>query len=144
MLFGTIFVKKDKIKLWNCYNFHWINASFPVKAQLRLFASDLSSLFANHRIQTEVKIRGPNQGLGPIPASKKWGSGTDPSVQKIMLWDQFQFSHAFIRGSNMSCEWPLIPIDWNEYNMICNRLKYQKILYLSFIQGQCWSWEGLC
>ena len=36
----------------------------------------------------EVKIRGPNQGLGPIPASKKWGSGTDPRVQKIMLWDQ--------------------------------------------------------
>ena len=33
----------------------------------------------------EVKIRGPEQGLGLI---KKWGSGTDPRSQKIMLWDQ--------------------------------------------------------
>ena len=30
----------------------------------------------------EVKMR------GPIPASKKWGSETNPRVQKIMLWDQ--------------------------------------------------------
>ena len=36
----------------------------------------------------DVKIRGPDQGLGPIPASKKCGSGTDSRVQKIMLWDQ--------------------------------------------------------
>ena len=36
----------------------------------------------------EVKIRGPNQGLGPIPVSKKWGSGINPWVQKIMLLDQ--------------------------------------------------------
>ena len=36
----------------------------------------------------EVKIRGPNQGLGPITMSKKGGSGTDPRVPKIMLWDQ--------------------------------------------------------
>ena len=29
----------------------------------------------------EVKIRGSDQGLGPITVSKKWGSGTDPRVQ---------------------------------------------------------------
>ena len=28
---------------------------------------------------TEVKMRGPDQGLGPMPASKKWVTGTDPS-----------------------------------------------------------------
>ena len=27
----------------------------------------------------EVKIRSLNQGLGSIPASKKWASGNDPS-----------------------------------------------------------------
>ena len=37
----------------------------------------------------EVKIRGPDQGLGPITASKKWGSGTNPRVKEIMLLDQF-------------------------------------------------------
>ena len=30
-------------------------------------------------------MRGPDQGLGPIPASKKLGSVTDPRVQNIML-----------------------------------------------------------
>ena len=38
--------------------------------------------------KNEVEISSPDQGLSPIPASKKWGSGTDPRVQKIMLWDQ--------------------------------------------------------
>ena len=38
---------------------------------------------------SEVKKRSPNQGLGSIPASKKWGSGSDPRVQKIMLWDLY-------------------------------------------------------
>ena len=33
-------------------------------------------------IGNEVKMRGPDQGLGPILASKKWGSGTDSRVQK--------------------------------------------------------------
>ena len=37
----------------------------------------------NHlALLAEVKIRGPNQGMGPIPALKKWGSGTDPRAQK--------------------------------------------------------------
>ena len=50
------------------------------------------SLRDRDRADTEVKIRSPNQGLGSIPASKKWSSGTDPRVQKIMLWDQsFRF-----------------------------------------------------
>ena len=39
-------------------------------------------------IKHEVKIRDLNQGLGPIQASKTLGFGTDPGVQKIMLWDQ--------------------------------------------------------
>ena len=38
---------------------------------------------------SEVKMRDPDQGLGPIPASKKCGSGINPRVHKIMLWDWF-------------------------------------------------------
>ena len=32
-------------------------------------------------------MRSPNQGLGSIPVSKKWGSGIDPRVYNILLWD---------------------------------------------------------
>ena len=32
-------------------------------------------------------MRGPDQGLGLIPVSKKWVSGIEPRVHKIMLWD---------------------------------------------------------
>ena len=32
-------------------------------------------------------MRSPNQGLGSIPASKKWGSGSDPRINNMMLWD---------------------------------------------------------
>ena len=34
-----------------------------------------------------VKMRSPNQGLGSIPASKKWGSGSDPRVHNMRLRD---------------------------------------------------------
>jgi len=34
-----------------------------------------------------VKMRSPNQGLGSIPASKKWGSGCDPRVHNMQLRD---------------------------------------------------------
>ena len=32
-----------------------------------------------------VKMRSPNQGLGSIPALKKWGSGIDPRVHNMLL-----------------------------------------------------------
>ena len=35
-----------------------------------------------------VKIRSPNQGLGSIPASKQWGSGSDPRVHNMLLRDK--------------------------------------------------------
>ena len=34
-----------------------------------------------------VKMRSPNQGLVSIPASKKWGSASDPRVQNMRLRD---------------------------------------------------------
>ena len=44
-------------------------------------------MFKQPILQIHVKIRGPNQGLGSIPASKKWGSGIDPRVHKMLFWD---------------------------------------------------------
>ena len=44
-------------------------------------------LYGYIHVLIHVKMRSPNQGLGSIPASKKWGSGSDIRVQKIMLWE---------------------------------------------------------
>ena len=33
--------------------------------------------------RAHVKMRSPNQGLGSIPVSKKWGFGSDPRVRNM-------------------------------------------------------------
>ena len=64
------------------YKMLWYSKLTCVWCDLRF--TQINSNITGH----EVKIRGPDQGLGPIPSSKKWGSGTDPKAKKIMLWDQ--------------------------------------------------------
>ena len=59
---------------------HLVNVSLPSGSWFEFYSGIRLNLW-------EVKMRGPDQGLGPIPASKIWGSGTFGG-QKIMLWDQ--------------------------------------------------------
>ena len=42
-------------------------------------------------VEREVKIRGPNEGLGQIPESTKWGYGADHIVQKICCGNRSQY-----------------------------------------------------
>ena len=45
----------------------------------------LNCRFLSNFHMGHVKMRSPIQGLGSIPASKKWGSGIDPRVQNMQL-----------------------------------------------------------